>query len=64
MAHDWSKLFKQYKGMWVALASDEKTVLGTGQTVKEALLKAKKKTDETPILTKVPLTMAPYVGLI
>ncbi len=54
MIKDWSKLYKKYKGMWVALASDETTVLGAGKTVKEAVLKAKTKTTETPFLTLVP----------
>jgi len=62
MRKDWSKLYKKYKGMWVALASDEMTVLGVGKTVKEALLKATKKSDETPILTKMPENLASFVG--
>lgn len=65
MALDWTKLYKQYNGLWVALASDEKTVLGTGKTVKEALAQAAKaKYNYIPILTKVPLKLVPYVGAI
>ncbi|MEI6190832.1 MAG: DUF5678 domain-containing protein [bacterium] len=62
MRKDWSKLYKKYKGMWVALASDEVTVLGVGKTVKEALSKATKKSDETPILTRMPENLVSYVG--
>ncbi len=62
MAKDWTKLYKKYKGLWVALASDEETVLGTGKTVNEAILKAKKKSDQTPILTRIPQTLSAYVG--
>ena len=64
MAKDWTKLYKKYKGLWVALALDEETVLGVGKTVKEALTQARKKTMDTPFLTKVPETMDAYVGII
>jgi len=37
MAHDWTKLFKKYKGLWVALLDDEKTVVGSGNTAAGAL---------------------------
>ena len=58
MAKDWTKLYKKYKGLWVALSEDEKTVLGVGKTVQEAILSAKKKSDQTPFLTRVPKTLA------
>ncbi|OHA20618.1 MAG: hypothetical protein A2836_01240 [Candidatus Taylorbacteria bacterium RIFCSPHIGHO2_01_FULL_45_63] len=64
MARDWTKLYKKYKGLWVALAEDEETVLGVGSTVKEALAIAKTKTDKTPFLTRVPRTLEAYVGAI
>ena len=63
MAKDWSKLYKKYKGMWVALAKDEETVLGYGRTVKEAVTKAGKRSTETPYLTRVPETLNAYVGI-
>ncbi|HUD04174.1 MAG TPA: DUF5678 domain-containing protein [Candidatus Paceibacterota bacterium] len=62
MAKDWTNLYKKYKGLWVALAADEKTVLGVGKTVKEALTKAKQKTDVMPFLTRVPENLSAYVG--
>ncbi len=62
MAKDWTKLYKKYKGLWVALAEDEETVLGFGNTVKEALILAKTKSSKTPFLTRVPKTLASYVG--
>ena len=43
MAINWTKIYKKYKGNWVALATDEKTVLGAGKTVREALDQAKKR---------------------
>ena len=62
MKKDWSKLYKKYKGMWVALAEDEATVLGVGKTVKEAVAKAEEKKGQTPFLTFVPNTLDAYVG--
>ena len=62
MAKDWSQLYKKYKGLWVALADDELTVLGAGETVKEAIAKAKIKSSQAPILTRMPLTLDAYAG--
>lgn len=64
MAKDWSKLYKKYKGLWVALAEDEVTVLGVGKTVQEAVMAARNKTDETPFLTHVPENLSAYVGFL
>jgi len=62
MAIDWTKLYKKYKGLWVALAEDEETVLGSGKTVKDAVRQAQKNTNKTPFLTRVPEKMVSYVG--
>ena len=40
MSINWTNLQKKYKGLWVALANDEITVLGHGKTLKAALDKA------------------------
>lgn len=64
MAKDWTDLFRKYKGLWVALAEDEETVLGVGETVRDALEQAKKKTSETPFLTRMPEKLVPYVGAL
>ncbi len=64
MSKDWSELYRKYKGMWVALSDDEVTVLGVGNTVKEAIEKAKKKSNETPFLTRMPETLDAYVGVL
>lgn len=64
MAKDWTKLIKAYKGLWVALAEDETTVLGAGKTVHAALLAAKKKSEKMPFLTRVPEKIVSYVGSI
>ncbi|HED37044.1 MAG TPA: hypothetical protein ENI76_02185 [Ignavibacteria bacterium] len=64
MSKDWTQLHKKYKGLWVALADDEITVLGAGKTVREAVQQARKKTNKTPFLTLVPKKMVSYVGAI
>jgi hypothetical protein len=62
MAIDWTKIYKKYRGMWVALADDEQTVLGSGTTLQEALQKAQKKGGNDPIVMRVPLEQTSYVG--
>ena len=64
MAIDWTKLQKKYKGLWVALADDEITVLGVGNTVKEAVAQAKSKSKKTPILTRMPKNLDAFVGFL
>lgn len=64
MAKDWTKLYSKYRGLWVALALDEETVLGVGKTLKEAVREAGKKTDKTPFLTRVPEKLTSYAGNI
>jgi len=39
---DFTKICEKYKGLWVALADDEETVLGSGKSVEKALEEAKK----------------------
>lgn len=62
MAIDWTKIYKKYKGLWVALEDDEVTVIASGKTAKEALEKAKEKNKKEPILFRVPTEILPYVG--
>ncbi len=62
MAVNWTKIYKKYKGLWVALLDDEQTVVGSGKTLKEALLKAQKKGHCTPIMSRMPETLDAYVG--
>ncbi len=59
---DWTKIFQNYKGQWVALADDELTVLGAGKTAKEALTGAQKKGFPEPILTRMPDDLVVFVG--
>ena len=62
MAIDWTKIYQKYKGKWVALKSDEKTVIGVGRTAKVALEKARTTGERLPILHMVPATQRFYVG--
>ncbi len=62
MAIDWSNIYKKYKGLWVALKSDEKTVLASGKTAKLVWDKARKLGYSKPILTKMPSSLTAYVG--
>jgi hypothetical protein len=62
MSHDWTQLFKKYKGLWVALLDDEKTVVGSGKTAAIAMKQANVGGHQTPILTRVPDTLSAYIG--
>ena len=63
MAIDWTKIYKKYKGLWVALKSDEKTVIASGKTLKETATISKRKGYKDPIFFRVPEKVASYVGL-
>ena len=62
MPIDWTKIYQKYKGLWVALKDDEKTVVASGNTVKEAVNKAKERGYQNPIMFRVPTKVVPYVG--
>ena len=62
MAIDWTKIYQKYKGLWVALESDEVTVISSGKTAKEAWESAQKKGYKKPILTRMPEELVTYVG--
>ena len=64
MAKDWTKIYKKYKGLWVALAKDEVTVLAAHKTAKKAFEDAKKGGYKSPILTYVPKDSSAYVGAL
>lgn len=62
MPIDWTKIYKKYKGLWVALKDDEQTVVGSGKTAKEALRQAQNVGYDNPILTRMPAELITYVG--
>lgn len=49
-----TKIYKQYKGKWVALTPNRKTVITSGSTAKQVYDTAHKKGFKEPILTKIP----------
>lgn len=61
-AIDWTRIYKKYRGLWVALKDDEKTVVASGKTAREAWEKAQKKGYPKPILTRMPEELVTYVG--
>lgn len=62
MAIDWTKIYKKYRGLWVALLDDGRTVVGRGETLRAALKEADKKGYKSPIVMRVPTKIIPYVG--
>ena len=62
MTVDWTQIQKKHAGKWVGLAEDQVTVLGVGETLKEALENAKKKGHPDPIMTRMPKDVIAYVG--
>jgi len=61
-ALDFTQIVKKYKGKWVTLTEDEKKVISSGKSAKEALEKAEKEGLKNPILFRVPISVLPYVG--
>ena len=62
MPIDWTKIYKKYKGLWVALKDDYTTVVASGKTPEETLKSAKKNGFTSPFLTRVPEEVVPFVG--
>lgn len=62
MAIDWAKIYSANKGQWVALKDDEKTVIVSAASAKQALLSARKKGFSSPILAQMPKDLTAYVG--
>lgn len=62
MIIDWTSLYKKYKGLWVALKNDERTVISAGKSARQAFDKATKKGFEKPIIMRVPQKPSLLVG--
>lgn len=62
-AKDWSKIWKLYKGKWVALQEDEVTVITSADTLKETLEEARRKGFQNPIVTKMPSRIGTFIGI-
>lgn len=63
-AIDWTHIYKQYKGLWVALKDDEVTVITSGKNLDETAEKAEKKGFKNPIFYFVPKKLTYFVGRI
>ena len=61
-AINWTKICEKYKGLWVALLRDERTVVGHGKTLKEAKEMALKKGHDHPIFTRMPTNLSAFAG--
>ena len=62
-AIDMKKVYKNYKGKWVALEGpDSNKVVAAGWTLNEVLDKAKKKGFDLPLVTQIPKKVLPIVG--
>ena len=59
---DWKLLLDHYKGKWVALKSDDKSVIAFGKNGKLVYEQAIKKGEKVPTLLKVPTASVPFVG--
>lgn len=60
-AIDYSEILKGYEKKWVALSNDEKTVIASGNTLKQAKKHALEKGENHPVLVKVPDSSVSYL---
>lgn len=60
---DMTKIYKEYKGRWVALRAPGQTqVVAAGQTLQETLERARKKGVTQPLVAQIPKGVLPIVG--
>ena len=59
---DWTKIHKQYAGLWITLKEDEKTVISSGKVLKQVLGVAEEKGYHNPLLLRVPDEVVTFVG--
>ena len=57
-----TKIFNNYKGLWVALDSSLKKVISADKKAEKAYVQALKKGYAKPTLFKVPQENLPYFG--
>ncbi len=61
-AIDWTELFDKYKGKWVALQDDNRTVITAGEDLKQVRETAISMGYPDPIFTRVPTKLTYLVG--
>ena len=62
MSIDWTGIYKQYQGMWVALADDEVTVLAADPDALTALRNGRQAGKGEPTLHRVPEKVISFAG--
>ena len=62
-ALDMTKVYRDYKGKWVALeGANSNKVVASAKTLDEVLKKAKRKGFDLPLVTQIPKQVLPIVG--
>jgi hypothetical protein len=59
---DWTKLYEQYKGKWVALADDRMTAVASGDSRREVKEQAAKLGHPKPLVLKFPEELTVFAG--
>ena len=62
MAMNWTNIYRIYKGKWIALKSDEKTVIASGVRAAVVYKKAIQNGYKNPILSYVPVKLVSRIG--
>jgi hypothetical protein len=62
MARDWTDLYREYRGRWVALKDDHLTPVAGGRTRQEAREAAARLGYPQPFLVKMPADLKIFVG--
>lgn len=57
-----TKLYRDYKGKWIALKDDQQTVISSGKTLEETAREAEKKGFKNPIFMQIPIKLTYLVG--
>lgn len=58
MALNWTNIYRTYKGKWMALKADEKTVIASGLRAPVVYKKAMNSGYKNPILSYVPIQIS------
>lgn len=62
-AIDMTKVYRDYKGKWVALAGPESNkVVASGKDLKKVVEEAQKKGIKVPVVAQIPKKLLPIVG--
>ena len=60
---DLTKVYQQYKGLWIALDENLNKVLSHNKNAQKAYKQATQRGSKTPIMFKVPIKNTAYFGL-